>query len=76
MIIEKPIIKQVKQHKKQYHYQGEDKSISDEIVRVKAPDHFRIRNVGMSGHKAPCVELCTVITKSYLNLWDLPWIVE
>ncbi|NLV26183.1 MAG: hypothetical protein GXY48_03290 [Methanomicrobiales archaeon] len=47
MITEKASVKQVKQQKKQYHKQGEDKSISDEIVRIKAPDHLRIRNVGM-----------------------------
>jgi hypothetical protein len=47
MITEKSLFKQVKKQKNQYHEQGEDKGISDEIVRVKGPDHLRIRNVGM-----------------------------
>jgi len=34
MITEKSFIKQVKQQQKQYHDQGEEQGISDEIFRV------------------------------------------
>ena len=48
MIKEKSQIKQVKQQQKHYHDQGEEQSISDEIIRVQAQNNVCIRYVGMS----------------------------